>query len=139
MPQPQPPHIDPQSVAQWVDQHVQGFSDDNAGVARAVNFSLDLGKGPAQRVTLGANGLVITLINPRASSAANSPIAQRMRLLVRQDATGSRTLPTFSPALNYGTAGAPTLTTTASKTDIFDLTSLDGGVTWLCTGVTKGF
>lgn len=138
MPQPQPPHIDSASVAEYIDQQNFGFSDN--ATAQAANFSLDLGKGRMQRVVLGASGLTITLTNPKPSGSGGSgPIAQSVDIYLKQDATGSRTLPTFSPALNYGTAGAPTLTTTAAKTDILTLRSLDGGVTWLCTGVVKGF
>lgn len=138
MPQPQPPNINPKSVADYIDQQNFGLNDN--AVALVANATLDLGKGRMQRVILGASGLTLTLANPKPSgSGGPGPLAQSVDIYLKQDATGSRTLPTFSPALNYGTAGAPTLTTTASKTDILTLRSLDGGVTWLCTGVAKGF
>lgn len=41
------------------------------------------------------------------------------RIAVAQDATGSRTV-TWPGNVKWGTVGAPTLTTTATKTDIFD-------------------
>jgi hypothetical protein len=136
MPQPNPPHLDSKSVADYIDGQMSGyFAAGNSGAA----ISLDLGKGLNQQVVLTASGPTITLTNAKVVGASGPSLAQRARILLKQDATGSRTLPTFSPALNYGTAGAPTLTVTAAKTDILELLSLDGGVTWFCTSVTKGF
>lgn len=136
MPQPQPPHIDSKSVADYINSQVNGYYNNGT---LAVNSSLDLGKGVTQRVVLGASGLTLALTNAKPVSASGPALAQRAHIILVQDATGSRLLPAFSPALNYGAAGAPTLTTAANKIDDLELLSLDGGTTWLCTGVVKGF
>lgn len=135
MPQPQPPHLDSASLVAYIDQQAGGFlSAGNSGAAK----TLDLGLGSVQQVVLTASAPTITIGNAKLNSAS-APLSQRVRLLLKQDATGSRLLPTFVPALNYGVAAAPTLSTGANKVDILDLMSLDGGTTWLCTAVAKGF
>lgn len=137
MPQPLPPYLSSKSVADYVDQQQFGYFDNGS---KSASFSLDVGKGPVQKVTLAASSITITLTNAKpAGSGGPGPLAQRVRIELTQDATGTRLIPTFSPALNYGTAGAPTLTVTAAKTDILDLESLDGGVSWRCVAVAKGF
>lgn len=100
----------------------------NSGAAKSISFA----NGLHQKVTLTASAPAITLTGLTAGQYAE------MVLLVVQDATGSRLLPTFSPALDYGTAGAPTLSTAANKVDVFKLVSYDG-VTVQAATVTKGF
>jgi hypothetical protein len=65
--------------------------------------------GQVVAVTLGGN---------RTMNAPTNIVQYAMYVLrVAQDGTGSRTL-AFNAAYKFGTAGAPTLTTTASKVDI---------------------
>jgi hypothetical protein len=56
-------------------------------------------------------------------------------LRVTQDGTGSRTL-AYNAAFKFGTAGAPVLTTTASKTDILGFIGGSGN-TLEYTGIRK--
>lgn len=120
-------HGDSYSQGASLDNAVGGYLDaGNSGSAKTVDFTL----APSQKVTLTASAPTIAL---KAGLGL-----RRVRLLLAQDATGSRLLPTFSPAANYGTAGAPTLTTTASKIDIIDLLILNG-TTVFAMGTTKGF
>jgi len=59
----------------------------------------------------------------------------RLTLYVVQDGTGSRTM-VWPTAVDWGAAGAPTLTTTAGKRDIVTLI-YDGAV--YCAAIVKGF
>lgn len=94
------------------------FDAGNSGAAKTI----DLANGNVQKLTLTAN-CTITLTSP-ASGAFRS-----LLLYVFQDATGSRTI-TWPAAVKWGTAGAPTLSTGASKMDKILLDTVDGGTTW---------
>lgn len=111
------------------DAGVPFFDAGNSGAA----ITLDYRNGEVQRVILTASAPTITITHLPAGHYA------RLRLYLKQDATGSRLLPTFAPAANYGTAGAPTLSTAANKTDVLDLTSVDAGATLQVLTVSKGF
>ncbi len=104
------------------------FSDaGNSGTA----ITLNLANGNVQKLTLTGN-CTITLTSP-ASGAMRS-----LTLLVFQDATGSRTI-TWPGSVKWGNAGAPTLTTTASKMDMISLFTVDGGTNWYGALGAKGF
>ena len=94
-------------------------------------ITLDLANGNVQKLTLTAN-CTVTLTSP-ASGAMRS-----LTLLVFQDGTGSRTI-TWPGSVKWGNAGAPTLTTTASKMDIISLFTVDGGTNWYGALGAKGF
>ena len=95
------------------------FSDDgNSGTAIALNLS----NGNVQKLTLTGN-CTITLTSP-ATGAFRS-----LLLYVFQDGTGSRTI-TWPASVKWGTAGAPVLSTAASKMDKILLDTVDGGTTW---------
>ena len=57
---------------------------------------------------------------------------------VSQDATGSRTL-AYGTAYDFGTAGAPTLTTTPSKVDILGFEYVASISKWCYLGSGLGF
>jgi len=103
------------------------FDAGNSGAA----IALDLANGNVQKLTLTANA-TITLTSP-VSGAMRS-----LTLLVFQDATGSRTI-TWPGSVKWGNAGAPTLTTTASKMDMVSLFTVDGGTNWYGALGAKGF
>lgn len=94
-------------------------------------ITLDLANGNVQKLTLTAN-CTVTLTSP-ASGAMRS-----LTLLVFQDATGSRTI-TWPGTVKWGNAGAPVLTTTASKMDMISLFTVDGGTNWYGALGAKGF
>lgn len=75
------------------------------GATIAVNAAL----GNDFRVTLGGNR---NMANP-----TNLVDGQKLTFQITQDGTGSRTV-TWGTAYDFGTAGAPTLTLTAAKTDL---------------------
>lgn len=71
--------------------------------------------------TLGASALAISLPAPRQGL--------KVKLVLLQDGTGSRTLGTITPAsgaLTWVGSAAPTLTTTAAHADILTFECLDG-------------
>ena len=77
----------------------------------ASTISWDIATDPVAKVTLGANRTLAAPSNPVGSG-------QFISLLVIQDGTGSRTL-TWNAVYEFKDDTAPTLTTTASKGDIF--------------------
>lgn len=103
------------------------FDAGNSGAAK----SLDLTNGNVQKLTLTAN-CTITLTSPTSGTYRS------MLLYVFQDGTGSRTI-TWPGSVSWGTAGAPTLTTTASKMDKILLDTVDGGTTWYGSAGPGGF
>lgn len=62
-------------------------------------------------------------------------------LWVIQDGTGSRTITTWNAAFDFGAAGAPTLTTTASRADLltFECITIAATTKMRYTGIAKGF
>lgn len=103
------------------------FDAGNSGTA----ITLNLANGNVQKLTLTGN-CTVTLTSP-ASGAMRS-----LTLLIFQDATGSRTI-TWPGTVKWGNAGAPTLTTTASKMDMVSLFTVDGGTNWYGSLGPKGF
>ncbi len=96
------------------------------GASIAVNAAL----GNVFTVTLGGNR---TLANP------SNPVAgQTIHVHVTQDGTGSRTL-AYGTAYDFGTAGSPTLTTTAGKMDILGFTYDANLSKWCFIGSGLGF
>lgn len=125
-----PFHVDSVSVPLAIDAAVGGYVNaGNSGAAITIDFRL----GKTQLITLTASAPVITLGHVPSG-------ARELKLILAQDATGSRLMPTFAgTTVNYGTAGAPTLTTTASKRDILTFITYDGGATLLFISAVKGF
>lgn len=103
------------------------FDAGNSGSAVTINAA----NGNVQKVTLTAS-TTVTLTNPTAGVMCS------LTLLVFQDATGTRTI-TWPGTVKWGNAGAPTLTTTASKMDIISLFTVDGGTNWYGALGAKGF
>ena len=73
-------------------------------------ISWDVSTSSVAKVTLGANRTL--------GAATNAQTGQFVSLLIIQDGTGSRTV-TFNAAYEFKDDTAPTLTTTASKGDLF--------------------
>jgi hypothetical protein len=74
--------------------------------------TIDFANGTQQKVTLTGNVTSLTLSNPLAGG--------NYILFIKQDATGSRTV-TWPASVKWSGGVAPTLTTTASRTDIVHL------------------
>jgi len=85
--------------------------------------TIDLENGNVHNVTLTAN-CTFTFSNPPASGTSGT-----FTLFLNQDATGSRTV-TWPGSVKWAGGTAPTLTTTASRTDILVFTTIDAGTIW---------
>lgn len=72
--------------------------------------TFNLGLSDVHAVTLGGN---------RTLAVSNSRVGQRFNVSLKQDATGSRTV-TWWSGISWPGGTAPTLTTTANKTDVFE-------------------
>jgi hypothetical protein len=81
-----------------------------ATLTDGATITWDASVAPVAKVTLGGNRTL--------SAPTNSVAGQFIALTVIQDGTGSRTL-TFNSAYEFTADTAPTLTTTASKADLF--------------------
>jgi hypothetical protein len=87
-----------------------GAFNADATLTDGATITWDVGSSPVAKVTLGGNRTL--------SAPTNSASGQFISLTVIQDATGSRLL-TWNSAYEFTGDTAPTLTTTASKADIF--------------------
>ncbi len=85
--------------------------------------TIDLEDGNVHNVTLTAN-CTFTFSNPPASGTSGT-----FTLFLNQDGTGSRTA-TWPGSVKWAGGTAPTLTTTASRTDILVFTTIDAGTIW---------
>lgn len=94
-----------------------GFTEEVYSADSGSAITLDLANGGVQEITLTAN---TTITMPTASTGKS------FTLSAKQDTTGSRTI-TWS-TVNWSSATAPTLTTTASYKDIFQFLAI--GTTW---------
>lgn len=107
-----------------------------ATITDGANLSWTVSTGQKGKVTLGGN---------RTMNAVTGAVeGATYTLWVIQDGTGSRTITwTTSGAgsFDFGTAGAPTLTTTASKADLltFEAISIGGTLKLRFSGITRGF
>lgn len=112
----------------------QGFT--LATLTDGANISWTVSTGQKAKVTLGGN---------RTMNAVTGAVEGTTYFLwVIQDATGSRTVTwTTSGAgsFDFGTSGAPTLTTTASKADLlcFEALSIGGTLKLRYAGIKQGF
>lgn len=119
------------------DLDMNGFSILNASqisqnteqtLTDGATISWNLSTQPEATVTLAGNR---TLSNP-----TNQTAGAVYHLRVVQDGTGSRTL-SYGTDYNFGTAGTPTLTTTAAAEDV--LTFRSNGTEMQFLGIAKGF
>jgi hypothetical protein len=85
--------------------------------------TIDLANGNIHDLTLTAN-CTLTFSNPPASGTSGT-----FTLFLNQDATGSRTV-TWPASVKWAGGTAPTLTTTASRSDILVFTTIDAGTIW---------
>ena len=100
-----------------------GAYNADATLTDGATITWDVGSSPVAKVTLGGNRTL--------SAPTNSASGQFISLTVIQDATGSRLL-TWNSAYEFTGDVAPTLTTTASKADVFVFKY--NGTVWLEVG-----
>ena len=98
----------------------------------STSYTIDLTEGNVFDITLTGN-CAFTFANPPASGVAGS-----FTLLLKQDATGSRTA-TWPSAVAWLGGSEPTLSTTGSQMDILTFTTVDEGSTWYGAVVAQGY
>jgi len=91
-------------------EHYTDGSIDTAHVADGSTISWDASTSDVAKVTLAGNRTL--------AAASNGTTGQFVSLLIIQDGTGSRTI-TWNAIYEFKDDEAPTLTTTASKGDLF--------------------
>lgn len=107
-----------------------------ATITDAANLAWTVSTGQKAKVTLGGN---------RTMNAVTGAVeGATYSLWVVQDATGSRTISwttTGAGSFDFGAAGAPTLTTTASKADLltFEAFSIGGTLKLRFSGIMRAF
>ena len=103
-----------------IDDYSITFQDHgNTGATETI----DLTNGNVHEITLDQN-TTLTFSNPPGSGTYGE-----LRLIVIQDATGSRTI-TWPASVDWSGGSAPTLSAGASDVDILDFFTVDGGTTW---------
>ena len=94
----------------------------SAGKVKAQTIYGDLGTATdGATVTFNMDSYqshIVTLGGNRTLAVSNVSTGQRFTIFLKQDATGSRTVTWFS-GISWPSGTTPTLTTTASKTDVF--------------------
>lgn len=96
--------------------------------------SIDLSIAQEHRMTLSANVTGISIINVPTGTKRIS-----FGLAVVQPASGGPYTVTWGGSVDWGAAGAPTLSTAASKTDFFGFVTDDGGTVWYGFATPGGF
>lgn len=87
-----------------------------------------------------ADNFYVTLAGNRTMNAPTNPVDwKHIRYIITQDSTGSRTLAWSSTFRFSATFPSPTLTTTASYTDIVEFVYNPVYSRWDCVSINKGF
>lgn len=92
----------------------------------ASTYTIDLVNGSIQYLTLGNASITFTF--PAATTGRS------LMLVLKQDAGGSRAV-TWPVSVKWAGASTPTLTSTASRSDVFSFTCIDGS-SWI--GIVVG-
>ena len=94
------------------------------GNQAGATVSVDMTLGNHVSMTLTGNISTLTITNPAATGNVCALV-----LYIKQDGTGSHTF-AFPAAFSWAGATTPTVTATASRTDIFTAVTRDAGTTW---------
>jgi hypothetical protein len=108
---------------------LKDYSETTVIANTGATYTIDLESGNVFNLTLTGD-CTYTFSNPPASGSAGA-----FTLIQNQDGTGSRTV-TWPASVEWAVGSAPTITSTASSTDVFTFITTDGGTTWY--GFTGG-
>jgi hypothetical protein len=108
---------------------LKDYSETTVVANTGATYTIDLENGNVFNLTLTGN-CTYTFSNPPASGSAGA-----FTLIQNQDGTGSRSV-TWPASVEWAGGSAPTITSTASSTDVFTFITTDGGTTWY--GFTGG-
>jgi hypothetical protein len=103
---------------------VTGILESQVSSNSGTTYAIDCSLGTSFFITLTGN---VTFSFSNVPATANT--ATSITLFLKQDATGSRTV-TWPASVKWPSATAPTITTTANKTDAITLVTPDNGTTW---------
>ncbi len=107
------------------------YSSGEYALTDGANIDINASLGSVFKVTLGGNRTINAPTNPTAN--------QFIILIITQDGTGSRTL-TWNAAFVFSTdLPAPTLTTTASKSDMLGFVYISSLSKWRYIAEVQGF
>lgn len=95
-------------------------------------FGLDLATANVFDLKLTGNA-TLSFVNPQGSA-----VAQSLAVIIRQDATGGRTIAWPGSAVWPGGI-VPVLSTAANSVDMAVFTTVDGGIAWLGQLVGKAY
>jgi hypothetical protein len=110
------------------------IKETKAAVTVAANSAtIDLSAGTVFTISLTQNITTVTFNN-----VPSSGLVAGITVFLTQDATGGRTV-TWPSSVAWGSANAPSLTSTGNKTDIITMVTYNGGTTWYGVLVGKGF
>ncbi len=98
----------------WVTRQAESY----LGTSIAVNFAVNCNTAHAINYTIGAN---ITM-----TGFSNGRVGQTQVVMITQDATGSRLI-TWPATIKWAGGAAPTLSTAAGKTDVFEFIFCNDG------------
>jgi hypothetical protein len=104
-------------------QHTAGKATQEVTVTDGATITIDCSLSNVFQVTLGGNRTVAAPTNPLRGQAIN--------FIIRQDATGSRTL-TWNSVFTWPSGTAPTLSTGASAVDIISMQYDYAATKWRC-------
>ena len=119
-------HIDENQVVKFD----AGIQEEATALTSGTTVALDVNLGTVFTLTLAHNLGTFNWTNPAVSGYASSFI-----LKVKQDGTGSRTI-SWPAAVDWASATAPTISTSANAVDVFAFFTVDGGTIWY--GFTPG-
>lgn len=102
------------------------IEESSSATISSSTYTIDLANGTVQLLTLSNASITFTF--PTATSGRS------FLATLKQDATGSRAV-TWPASVKWAGGTTPTLTSTASKSDVFSFTCIDG-VSWI--GVVVG-
>lgn len=95
-------------------------------VTAATSTALDMSTGNNFRITMGTTITTLTITNPPPTTAVC-----RLKIVVVQDATGTRLITTWPSNMRFTGSANPTLTATASKQDVFEFLWDTTALLWL--------
>lgn len=122
------PH-NPRDVTSMAQGRRAAQTHGNSGTTETI----DLSNGSVHHVTMSANCTFTFSLPVRAETDGWS-----FDLFLKQDATGSR-LATWPASVEWPAGSAPTLTTTAAKTDWIRFLTHDGGTNWFGSAVDLAY
>jgi hypothetical protein len=102
---------------------IKSYKEFVTAASSSTAYAVDLSTANIFNITMTGN-CTFTFTNPPASGTSYS-----FTLILKQDATGSRT-GTWPASVKWPNASTPTLSTGATKTDILNFITVDGGTTY---------